>query len=280
MDNLPKRDDPIYREIEQFKDYELTECIAYEMAIRTPLVQEYINLYNDIKNYTRNYLKLSELENKIDQECWLHCKDINFTHDKYNIADQMPAHINNKAVLVKVINNENDEIAVIDNNELKRQAYKTTLRPSLSIPKEYQKDISVHINFNLPKKEIIKYIEMLKDFNDQEYSIGISKDMINKEKIIKYENTLPKTKGKADTLQTRWADSFYIYDCYKLLKPKLKKSDENIFGEIDLMLLTYYNTSSMTYYSIDNYKNIMKDMKKLIDNYQYKMMIIGQINLG
>ena len=34
MDKLPQRDDLIYKEIEEFQDYELTNCIAYEMAIR------------------------------------------------------------------------------------------------------------------------------------------------------------------------------------------------------------------------------------------------------
>ena len=34
MDKLPQRDDLIYKEIEEFQDYELTNCIAYEMMIR------------------------------------------------------------------------------------------------------------------------------------------------------------------------------------------------------------------------------------------------------
>ena len=39
---LPKRKDPIYKEIEEFKDYEFTNCIAYEMAIRNKEVQKVI----------------------------------------------------------------------------------------------------------------------------------------------------------------------------------------------------------------------------------------------
>ena len=35
MDKLPQRDDLIYKEIEEFQDYELTNCVAYEMAIRS-----------------------------------------------------------------------------------------------------------------------------------------------------------------------------------------------------------------------------------------------------
>lgn len=39
MNNLTQRSDLIYKEIEEFQEYELTECIAYEMAIRTYLVK-------------------------------------------------------------------------------------------------------------------------------------------------------------------------------------------------------------------------------------------------
>ena len=34
MESLPKRSDDIYKEIESFEEYELTQCVAYEMAIR------------------------------------------------------------------------------------------------------------------------------------------------------------------------------------------------------------------------------------------------------
>ncbi|MFY4795173.1 hypothetical protein ACOTVS_01440 [Aliarcobacter butzleri] len=40
MDKLPQRDDLIYKEIEEFQDYELTNCVAYEMAIRNTEVKE------------------------------------------------------------------------------------------------------------------------------------------------------------------------------------------------------------------------------------------------
>jgi hypothetical protein len=44
MDRLPQRDDLIYKEIEEFQDYELTNCVAYEMAIRN-------------KEFEKNYLR-------------------------------------------------------------------------------------------------------------------------------------------------------------------------------------------------------------------------------
>lgn len=44
MNNLPTRSNNLYTDIENFDNYEITDCIAYEMAIRTPLVREYIEL--------------------------------------------------------------------------------------------------------------------------------------------------------------------------------------------------------------------------------------------
>ena len=42
---LPNRNDKVYKEIERFKDYELTNCIVYEMAIRNEYVKELMFLY-------------------------------------------------------------------------------------------------------------------------------------------------------------------------------------------------------------------------------------------
>ncbi|MCK5293629.1 MAG: hypothetical protein KAJ49_03175 [Arcobacteraceae bacterium] len=39
-DDLPKRTDPIYKEIADFKDYELTHCVVHEMTIRNKNVIE------------------------------------------------------------------------------------------------------------------------------------------------------------------------------------------------------------------------------------------------
>ncbi len=53
MNKLPKRDDEIYKEIESFGDYELTQCVAYEMAIRNDFnlsqVEIIVDYYNDNK---------------------------------------------------------------------------------------------------------------------------------------------------------------------------------------------------------------------------------------
>jgi len=280
MEKLPQRDDLIYKEIEEFQDYELTECIAYEMAMRTSLVKEYLTLTH--KNMIVNELsKLYELEKEILNKCWLHYKDIHLEHNqKYNRLNEMPSHINNKTCFSIITDLDYNEISVIDNNQLSRQAYKTTSRPLLFIPKEYKNDITVQINFNLPKKEIIAYIEKLKDFNDNKFSIGMSPKAISNDDIMKYTNPTFKGTGKADSLQKRWADRFYIYDCYKILKSNLKKSNEKIYSDIDLKLIKYYDVNKDDYYSIKSYKNIMKEMKYFIDEFGYKNLLIGCDSLG
>lgn len=60
MNNLTQRSDLIYKEIEEFQEYELTECIAYEMAIRTYLVKQYLKLRKSVGNKILESYKLEE----------------------------------------------------------------------------------------------------------------------------------------------------------------------------------------------------------------------------
>ena len=59
MDRLPQRDDLIYKEIEEFQDYELTNCIAYEMMIRTD--NDYHVVSNKSYVYKIDKIKLSDI---------------------------------------------------------------------------------------------------------------------------------------------------------------------------------------------------------------------------
>ena len=214
--------------------------------------------------------KLYELEEQILNECWLHYKDIYLEHNqKYNRTNEMPSHVNNKTSLLVITDLEYNEISVIDNNQLSRQAYKTTSRPLLFIPKEHKNDITVQINFNLPKKEIIAYLEKLKDFNDNKFSIGISSKMIINEDIMKYINPTFKGTGKADSLQKRWADWFYIYDYWKYEKIQ-GKTDKDIFVALEVEK----NVS----YKEDMLRKIRDKMKYFIDDLGYKELITGVKN--
>jgi hypothetical protein len=56
MENIPKRDSDKYLEIERFHDFEFTECVAWEMAIRNDNVKSLLSKLNDTrKHILQNY---------------------------------------------------------------------------------------------------------------------------------------------------------------------------------------------------------------------------------
>lgn len=58
MEDLPKLTDSIYKEIEEFEDYEYSNCIAYEMCIRNKEVK---SLLNDVEIIRKNYFKVAKM---------------------------------------------------------------------------------------------------------------------------------------------------------------------------------------------------------------------------
>ena len=88
-----KRSDEKYIEIENFKDYELTPCIAYEMAIRNDeyikAAQEAVKFYHEhedlINSYFSDNINYGDFKN--DDELMRHLKN---QHEAYNIfLDQL-----------------------------------------------------------------------------------------------------------------------------------------------------------------------------------------------
>jgi len=67
VNNLPNRSDKIYKEIENFEDYELTQCIAYEMAVRNPLNIEKIDLVVWYYQKNKEALEYAFLREKQDE---------------------------------------------------------------------------------------------------------------------------------------------------------------------------------------------------------------------
>lgn len=65
--NIPKRSDSQYVEVEEFADYELTQCIAYEMAIRDwhykDLADGAVQYYNQNKESIDLYVSRDESDN-------------------------------------------------------------------------------------------------------------------------------------------------------------------------------------------------------------------------
>jgi len=69
MGTLPRRNDTIYKEIESFEDYELTQCVAYEMAVRNENVISLlnslgVNKYENHDDYIYLLLNANDTESK------------------------------------------------------------------------------------------------------------------------------------------------------------------------------------------------------------------------
>lgn len=280
MNNLPTRSNNLYTDIENFDNYEITDCIAYEMAIRTPLVREYIELKKDGNNL--DLLKLYNIENEIEKKCWLMKEDIHHIHkEKYNHFKNCPSNFEKTKstyITEKKKNKNGDiikkEIAFSENTETKRKLFMSTSRPALYIPLEFRNDVELNINFNKPIKEIENYIKLI---YKSKLKVGKNKSEIIME--LRTSKSLSKEFKKSEL--KKYADWFYIYDCYKILKTSTNKSDEKIFGEIDNLLWKYYDSetninSETNIYSVDTYKKtILKNMKFFIEEYGYKELLIG-----
>lgn len=64
MDKAPNRRDEVYTEIEEFKDYELNNCIAYEMAIRNDNVKKLIPEFKNLDD-VRKFNSMSMSDKKV-----------------------------------------------------------------------------------------------------------------------------------------------------------------------------------------------------------------------
>jgi hypothetical protein len=146
-------------------------------------------------------------------------------------------------------------------------------RPLLKL--KTTKRVMLDINFSLPVEELKAQIEHIKKELDRDNKTIVSPIDIFNDIVHASSNQIQK-KPKA----VKYADWFYIYDSYKMLKNG-SKSDEIVFGEIDLKLMEHYKIDDDNYYSVETYKKtIMKNMKYLIDELGYKELITGVNSKG
>lgn len=229
MDNLPKRNDDIYKEIENFEDYELTECIAYEMAIRTDIIKNYLEFKKKKINNKADNLKLIELEDRVLKECWIHHHSIHLNHyEKYNYILDAPSNFE-KTEFVDITKCKEDDIgskqiinvAFSENTPSRRKVHMTTSRPLLQIPTNYKNDMEVNINFNKPEKEIIEYIKILKNFNDNNIKISRTSNQLLENISSQYAKTNKIKKQKL------YANMFFVYDYIKAREQQIDNLNLN-----------------------------------------------------
>ena len=322
MIELPKRS--YYKEIEAFEDYEFTNCIAYEMAIRNKKVIKIIKLLNRIAKF-----KSRKMENKVLIK-GIHVEELGIKYPCIFQFDEITEDLQNKLKVTyffdytyyelteELINplgkhflihddfieelmqeremsikGDNSYIKPIYDTKVKegyvikqklksdltvsgtefKTSIETNFKKQLYLPIGVDNSISININPNLPKDELIAYITKIKDdFNKDNSIVKTPLELLGND-LEKSDNKHTQKKPNAE----KYADWFYIYDCYQILKANdKKKSNETIYNEIDLSLLDYYDSVNDDYYSIETYKKtIMKNMNYLIDELGYKELIAG-----
>ncbi len=251
MNDLPKRDDKIYKEIEEFKDYELTYCIAYEMAIRNDEVKRLFGILEDKKKNFKiddNTVKIIQTMMRVHGELRNYGLDyitsnahkyaIDYKIDNELVAYQYDNELNYSDMLVnKVINNKtNNKLNIIE------KMYKPNFsRPQLTF--KNSKIISVDINPALPKKELLAYIEKIKDDFDKGYlEIQTPAELLNEEiqKVDNFDTRAMLTKQK------RLADMFFIYDYATYRMKEVKEYNERYKAELDEKLSFIKNDKTLT----------------------------------
>lgn len=296
--NLPKRSDPIYQEIENFEDYEYTNCIAYEMAIRNiknkKLTKEFeknLNIEDIIYIIKTEYdedihkkeffdwkIKLKAFEiitllNPLEYFGYRKVKNFfnkkptfNEAKDFNDYIHQLKDHSHNKFLYrdrtsaTYYENTKNTEVRIHFD------------RPELRCPEYLNVEVN-RLNLNLPKEELIAYILKIKDEYDKDNTIFKNPLEMLGEVTEKTDNKSP----KKNTI----ADKFFIYDYYKAVKNK-SLADIDIWRDIDLELIMHYDYDVLkgAYYSEKTYKNTKKEMIDFIDNLGYKELITGTANKG
>lgn len=90
--NYPKIDDQIYKEVESFEDYEYTNCIAYEMAIRNGKVKQLLEKIDNLPMYHDKYeesycpIEYDEIDEELEKYYFIDYKirkHLKFTYESY-----------------------------------------------------------------------------------------------------------------------------------------------------------------------------------------------------
>ena len=278
-----KRSDRIYKEIESFEDYELTNCIAYEMAIRNDEIKENINKWKQIDEGL-----IGGKTNIIgDMEDFLYDKKLmsygfNFLNLHYfNKKHDKNKFFSNRYEMfgLSITYNENGEQKIFDDYTKKEQLMfaETILKAQFKRPLlilEDAKKAKVELNLSLPKNELIAYISKIKDEYDKDNSIIKTPLELLGEEFKEADTLVCNDKGKCFdsrailTKQQKMADMFYIYDALKegFTQRKIQNEIYNYYADNGI------ETKTMDAKTLKRYKEIAVDY---IDNMRYKELVTG-----
>lgn len=303
MDKLPQRDDLIYKEIEEFQDYELTNCVAYEMAIRNKEAAKKLVILKRIEtlkykiiektrartnNYYSSYKKYPIIFKDIIEEGLISRlkKEFGINYN-YSEIEENPTGIKfvrytslySEAMRSELLSFDKKFRHKTKTNFITKQGYiieqiynkKREIKSEISsnFKRELRinntSSIKVELNPNLSKEELIAYISKIKDDFDKDNSIIKSSLELLGETLEKSDNKKIPKKPKASV----YADWFYIYDYWKYEKTQ-GKTDKDIFVALEV--------ENNVPYKEDMLRKIRDKMKYFIDDLGYKELITGVKN--
>lgn len=303
MDKLPQRDDLIYKEIEEIEDYELTNCIAYEMAIRNKEAARKLSILKRIEtlkykiiekirartnNYYSSYKKYPIIFKDIIEEVLISRLKKEFGIN-YNYSEIEENPVGFKVVQYTQLYSEAmmSELISLDKrfrhktkaNFITKQGYiieqiynrKREIKSEISsnfkrkLTLKNELNIKIDLPLNIPKEELIAYISKIKDDFDKDNSIIKTPLELLGETLEKSYNKKTPKKPKAFV----YADWFYIYDYWKYEKIQ-GKTDKDIFVALEV--------ENNVPYKEDMIRKIRDKMKYFIDDLGYKELITGVKN--
>jgi hypothetical protein len=286
---LVKRSDPIYIEIENFKEYELTNNIAYEMAIRNEKVAQLKKRtdqlieanfgeittdeeYEKRVEYMKNEFDGSELD-VIDKLLRDEFYITTFTGYSLKEFDKSFGYPGPKRFQIA----EGQETKIrLYLNEIMDSIMPDMARPYVLPPEKMDKRVPIFLNLALPLDEITSFVSSIKNQFDENHKlvtthIELLGTELEKADIHSVRNRNGRILDAKDTLSMKYktADMFFIYDALKNNMSKI---------EIKYEIYDHYKTKSkdrpLDDKTLYKYRDIATEY---IENLKYKELVTGFI---
>ncbi len=280
MESLPKRSDDIYKEIESFEEYELTQCVAYEMAIRNDdnlkAIEEVVKYWNDNnEDISKIYQTMQEKINAIDCIDWRYndtrLSDINEIIKKVNdFSEKSKRNFETTSLSTdksKIEIREGKGYSVYTNLISYGSSYVSNglhifdnfKRPKLNINPLNSRSATIELDLNKPLSELKAYITHV--YKDLENNKENNKDILKAplELLGKtLDDAIPQKDYPKKPTAKKMADMFFIYDFVKARRNEIKAYNDEVQKKYDEKISYIVNDKDLS----TKHKKIQKSEMK------------------
>jgi len=217
------------------------------------------------------------------------CKKFNDKNSsKFRLAKKKDQHVPPKTLPYKILTFPNGADTVIHNNRAgirdngkirnaDSKDYKKfthlILEPKFIRPRLQpinKKTFYVDLNFELPKVELIDYVESLYDMYQQE-EIPSPLEIFH---LTEHENSGETTYKDVAKHAKKFGDMFFVYDYFRHYKDSYK-SDSDLYEKINSDLIYSYTDNSRDPLANNTIRNYIKNMTKLSEELGYLELLTG-----